>query len=200
MILRAERPQDHSLFLVFRGACQVALQQLYSFQEAAAALRELAEAHAQQDPTFHSSIAYARLTAQEAIAKLGITATGTAVLTQAVVTAVSYSLDLYRGDITVEEFRDLIVAAAVSTGIAAPVFFLIFIAVLALFPELALLLSAPAVVAGFNALFGMGIAIPIIQSLMRHIEAGGFGDEVAVGYQNLMATAEPLLEPKSSAT
>ena len=91
-------------------------------------------------------------------------------------------------------------AAAVSTGVAAPVFFLIFIAVLALFPELALLLSAPAVVAGFNALFGMGIAIPIIQSLMRHIEAGGFGDEVAVGYQNLMATAEPLLEPTASAT
>ena len=135
-----------------------------------------------------------------AIAKLGITATGTAVLTQAVVTAVSYSLDLYRGDITVEEFRDLIVAAAVSAGVAAPVFFLIFIAVLALFPELALLLSAPAVVAGFNALFGMGIAIPIIQSLMRHIEAGGFGDEVAVGYQNLMATAEPLLKPTVSAT
>lgn len=38
--------------------------------EAAAALRELAEAHAQQDPTFHSSIAYTRLTAQEAIAQL----------------------------------------------------------------------------------------------------------------------------------
>jgi hypothetical protein len=38
--------------------------------EAAAALRELAEAHAQQDPTFQTSIAYTRLTAQEAIAQL----------------------------------------------------------------------------------------------------------------------------------
>lgn len=38
--------------------------------EAAAALRELAEAHAQQDPTFQSSIAYTRLTAQAAIAQL----------------------------------------------------------------------------------------------------------------------------------
>ncbi len=115
------------------------------------------------------------------IAKLGLTATGTAVLTQAVVTAVSYALDLYRGDITVEEFRDLIVAAAVSTGIATPIFFLILIAVLALFPELALLLSAPAVVAGFNALFGLGIAVPIIQSLVRHAEAGGFGEDVTAG-------------------
>ena len=33
--------------------------------EAAAVLRELAEAHAQQDPTFQTSIAYTRLTAQE---------------------------------------------------------------------------------------------------------------------------------------
>ncbi len=135
-----------------------------------------------------------------AIAKLGITATGTAVLTQAVVTAVSYSLDLYRGDITVEEFRDRVVAAAVSAGIAAPIFFLIFIAVLALFPELALLLSAPAIVAGFNALFGMGIAVPMIQSLLRHAAAGGFGDDVAAGYQNLMGNAEPLLEPTGDAT
>lgn len=38
--------------------------------EAATALRELAEAHAQQDPTFQSSIAYTRLTAQEALAQL----------------------------------------------------------------------------------------------------------------------------------
>jgi hypothetical protein len=38
--------------------------------EAAAALRELAEAHAQQDPTFQTSIAYTRLTAQAAIAQL----------------------------------------------------------------------------------------------------------------------------------
>lgn len=38
--------------------------------EAAAVLRELAEAHAQQDPTFQTSIAYTRLTAQEAITQL----------------------------------------------------------------------------------------------------------------------------------
>ena len=43
------------------------------------------------------------------IAKLGVMATGTAVLTQAVVTAISYSLDLYRGDITVDEYKDSIV-------------------------------------------------------------------------------------------
>ena len=36
----------------------------------ASALREIAEAHAQQDPTFKTSIAYTRLTASEAIAQL----------------------------------------------------------------------------------------------------------------------------------
>jgi hypothetical protein len=129
------------------------------------------------------------------IAKLGLTATGMAILTQAVVTAVSYALDLHRGDITVEEFRDRIVAAAVSAGITTPIFFLILIAVLALFPELTLLLSAPVVVAGFNALFGLGIAIPIIQSLVRHVEAGGFGEEVAAGYQTVMGKPESIGEP-----
>lgn len=124
------------------------------------------------------------------IAKLGVTATGTAILTQAVVTAVSYALDLYRGDITIEEFRDRVLEATVSAGIATPIFFLILIAVLALFPELTLLLSAPAIVAGFNALFGIGIAVPIIQSLIRHVEAGGFGEEVAEGYQTLVDTAQ----------
>lgn len=38
--------------------------------EVAEALRELAEAHAQQDPTFQSSIAYTRLTAQQALEQL----------------------------------------------------------------------------------------------------------------------------------
>ena len=38
--------------------------------EAAVALRTLAEAHAQQDPTFNSSLAYTRLTAQAALAGL----------------------------------------------------------------------------------------------------------------------------------
>ncbi|WP_228035129.1 hypothetical protein [Oculatella sp. LEGE 06141] len=35
--------------------------------EAAIALQALAEAHAQQDPTFESSIAYTRLTVQQAL-------------------------------------------------------------------------------------------------------------------------------------
>jgi hypothetical protein len=39
--------------------------------EVAAALRELAEAHAQQEPTFETSIAYTRLTAQQALEQLG---------------------------------------------------------------------------------------------------------------------------------
>lgn len=38
--------------------------------EVAASLRELAEAHAQQDPTFQTSIAYTRLTAQAALKQL----------------------------------------------------------------------------------------------------------------------------------
>lgn len=38
--------------------------------EAAEALRKLAESHAQQDPTFHSLIAYTRLTADEALRQL----------------------------------------------------------------------------------------------------------------------------------
>ena len=39
--------------------------------EAAKALQQLAESHAQQDPTFHSVIAYTRLTAAEALKQLG---------------------------------------------------------------------------------------------------------------------------------
>jgi len=68
------------------------------------------------------------------IAKLGVVATGTAILTQAVMTALSYSLDLYRGDITIEEYKDLILQEAVRAGITTPIFFIIFVAVLALFP------------------------------------------------------------------
>lgn len=113
------------------------------------------------------------------IARLGITATGTAILTQVIVTAISYSLDLYRGDITVDKYKELIFEAAKAAGIATPIVFLILIAVLALLPEFAVLLSAPIVVAGFNALFGISIAMPIIESLGRHLEAGGFGVEVA---------------------
>lgn len=40
------------------------------YPEAAVALQQVAEAHAQQDPTFKTTIAYTRLTAQAAIAEL----------------------------------------------------------------------------------------------------------------------------------
>jgi len=131
------------------------------------------------------------------IAKLGVTATGTAVLTQAAITALSYTLDLYRGDITVEEFRDKVVEAAISAGIATPIFFLIFIAAIALIPEIVVVLSAPAVVVGFNALFGIGIALPIVQSIIRHVEAGGFGDEVKAQYEATIAQGEALMQESS---
>ena len=131
------------------------------------------------------------------IAKLGVTATGTAVLTQALVTALAYTLDLYRGDITVEEFREKIVEAAVSAGILTPIFFLILIAVIALFPELVVILSAPAVIAGFNALFGISIALPIIQSILRHVEAGGFGDDAQLQYADAIQQGDDLIQTAS---
>jgi hypothetical protein len=121
------------------------------------------------------------------IAKLGVTATGTAVLTQALVIALAYTLDLHRGEITVEEFRGKIIEAAISAGIATPIFFIIFMAVMALFPEVVIVLSAPAVVAGFNALFGISIALPIVQSLIRHVEADGFGSDMKAQYESAMA-------------
>ena len=60
------------------GMICVGLQSIYSgakkweelFPSAAQALREIAEAHAQQNPTFNSPIAYTRLTASEAISQL----------------------------------------------------------------------------------------------------------------------------------
>ena len=60
------------------GIICVGLQSSYSgakqweelFPEAAQALREIAEAHAQQEPSFKTSIAFTRLTAAEAIAQL----------------------------------------------------------------------------------------------------------------------------------
>lgn len=129
-----------------------------------------------------------------AIAKLGLQATGTAILTQAIVTAIAYSLDLYRGDITLDEFRDKILAAALSAGIATPLFFLILVGVLALIPELTVVLSAPAVVMGFNALFGASIALPIVQSIVRHIEAGGLGEDVAADYQQATQSVNQLIQ------
>lgn len=131
------------------------------------------------------------------IAKLGITATGTAVLTQALVTALAYTLDLHRGDITVEEFRDKIVEAAVSAGILTPIFFLILIAVIALFPELVVILSAPAVIAGFNALFGISITLPMVQSILRHVEAGGFGEEAQLQYAAAIQQGDELFQTAS---
>lgn len=119
------------------------------------------------------------------IARMGITVTFTATLTQVIVVAIAYSLDLYRGDITIDEYRESIWETAKSVGLSTPIFFVIFIAVLALLPEFAVLLSAPAVVAGFNALFGLSIATPIIQSLIRHTEAGGFGEEASDQYNQL---------------
>ena len=135
-----------------------------------------------------------------AIARLGVTATGVAVLTQTLVTALAYTLDLYRGDITIEEFRDKITAAAVGAGIATPIFFLIFIVVMALFPEVVVILSAPAVVAGFNALFGVGIALPIIQSILRHVDAGGFGEEAQQAYSDAIQQGNAAITAASQET
>ncbi|MGF1979146.1 MAG: HNH endonuclease [Nostoc sp. CmiSLP01] len=123
------------------------------------------------------------------IAKLGIATTGTAILTQVVVTAISYSLDLYRGDITTQEYKNLVLEAAKAAGIATPIVFLILVAVLALFPEFTVVLSAPVVVAGFNALLGISIAMPIVQSLLRHAQAGGFGMEAADTYRNALISS-----------
>ncbi|WP_242065140.1 hypothetical protein [Nostoc sp. FACHB-133] len=50
-----------------------------------------------------------------------------------------------------------------AAGIATPIVFLVLVAVLALFPEFTVVLSAPVVIAGFNALFGISIAMPIVQ-------------------------------------
>lgn len=120
-----------------------------------------------------------------AISRMGISVTFTATLTQVIVVALSYSLDLYRSEMTIEQYRDLIWETAKSVGLSTPIFFVIFVAVLALLPEFAVLLSAPAVVAGFNALFGLSIAAPIIQSLIRHTEADGFGEEAHQQYSQL---------------
>jgi len=114
-------------------------------------------------------------------------------LKQALVTSLSYTLDLYRGDITVEEFRSKIVDAAVSAGIAALIFFLILVAAIALFPELTVLLSAPIVIAGFNPLFGISIALPIVQSILRHVEAGGFGEEAELQYADAIRQGDELI-------
>lgn len=58
-------------------------------------------------------------------------------------------------------------------------------------PPLPLVLSAPVVIAGFNALFGMSIAMPIVQSLLRHAQAGGFGIETADVCRNALGGSAP---------
>ncbi|MEH1945296.1 MAG: hypothetical protein V7L01_34480 [Nostoc sp.] len=92
---------------------------------------------------------------------------------------------------TISYYKNLIVEAAKAAGIATPIVFLILVAVLALFPEFTVILSAPVVVAGFNALFGMSIAMPIVQSLLRHAQAGGFGTETADACRNVLGGSAP---------
>lgn len=119
------------------------------------------------------------------VAQLGITTLGVAVISQTCVTAIAYALDLSRGEITVEEFRDRVVESAQQAGLATVIVFPILIAVIALVPELTVLLTIPSVAAGFNLLFGASLAVPILQSVIRHIEAEGFGEGVSTHYQNL---------------
>ncbi|MBE9010238.1 HNH endonuclease [Pseudanabaenaceae cyanobacterium LEGE 13415] len=140
-----------------------------------------------------------------AIAKLGFDVTLTATLTQVTVVALSYSLDLYRGDITVQEYRSLVLDTAKRVGISTPIVFVTLIAVCALLPELGALLAAPAVVAGLNALLGISIATPLVQSLVRHLNAGGFGEAASNYYRQLQEKLQacvnqtvsqvPLLKP-----
>lgn len=120
------------------------------------------------------------------IARLGLTSLGLAVLTQTCVTAIAYLLDLHRGDITVEEFRDKILVAAKEAGIATAILFPVLIMIIALLPEVTVVLATPAVVLGLNAAFGVSLTIPLLQSLVRHIESEGFGSEVASAYRDLL--------------
>jgi hypothetical protein len=119
------------------------------------------------------------------IARLGITTLGVAVISQTCVTAIAYALDLSRGEITVEEFRDRVIESAQQAGLATVIVFPILITVIALVPELTVLLTIPGVAAGFNLLFGASLAVPILESVIRHIEAEGFGEEVSLYYQDL---------------
>ena len=123
---------------------------------------------------------------------LGISAraAGTAALIQALVTALSYTLDLHRGDITQKEFAEKITLAAVSAGLATPVFVILFIVVTAMCPAVVPLLSAPLVVAAFNGLLGISIVTPIAQSLARHTKAGGFGDDAKTRLDDLSSDAK----------
>lgn len=127
---------------------------------------------------------------------LGISAraAGTAALIQALVTALSYTLDLQRGDITQKEFTEKIALAAVSAGLATPVFVILFIVVTAMCPAVVPILSAPLVVTAFNGLLGISIVTPIAQSLARHTQAGGFGADAKARLESLSSDAKTHLK------
>jgi hypothetical protein len=82
-------------------------------------------------------------------------------------------------------------------GVASATLAILLVVVMALFPEVVVVLSASAVIVGFNALFGVGIALPIVQSMIRHVEAGGCGDEVQAQYAEAIAQGNALLEASS---
>ena len=128
------------------------------------------------------------------ILRISARAAGTAALIQALVTALSYALDLQRGDITQKEFAEKIAIAAVSAGLATPVFVILFIVVTAMCPAVVPLLSAPLVVAAFNGLLGISIVTPIAQSLARHTKAGGFGDDAKAHLEDLSSEAKAQLK------
>ena len=64
------------------------------------------------------------------------------------------------------------------------------------FPEISIILSAPVVVSGFNAVFGISIATPIIQSFIRHSKAGGF-DELKHWQEQTMLKGEVITQQTS---
>lgn len=41
----------------------------------------------------------------------------------------------------------------------------------------------------------MSIAVPILQSVIRHIERGGFGQDMAEQYQNFVSETQKFLSP-----
>jgi hypothetical protein len=71
------------------------------------------------------------------------------------------------------------------------------VSAISLIPEIVVILSAPAVVVVFKVLFGVGIALPIIQSVIRHVEAGGFGEEAKAQYEAALNRGQALLQNSS---
>lgn len=128
------------------------------------------------------------------ILKISTRAAGTAALIQALVTALSYALDLQRGDITQKEFAEKIAIAAVSAGLATPVFVLLFIVVTAMCPAVVPLLASPLVVTAFNGLLGFSIVTPIAQSIARHTQSGGFGEDAKAQFETLNSEVKAHVE------